>query len=162
MPLRARPTHRRAALALLASAGIAAACREPAAAGDPRACQQTAEFGNTGCFEVAGQVVGTAGLALAGVVVGPRYLPGRDGFNTAYVTTDTAGHFRLRLIRVGGRPVGLAGPDTLSVFVEAADPRSADVGIPARVRDSILAVVTVAPVGAVPVPAVVRITLPVP
>lgn len=143
----------------------AVACRIPVAAdggADPRACQQTYEFGNTGCLEVQGQVVSASGLPLAGMSVGPRPLPGPAVFNSDYATTDAAGQFRIRLSRISGAPPPKGTPDTLSVYVVAADPRSADVGIPARVRDSVLTVVTIAPVGTIPTPAVVRVPLPVP
>jgi hypothetical protein len=59
---------------------------------------------------------------------------------------------------VGDRPAG-TGPDTISVYVIATDPLSAGVGIPATIRDSVLTTATVAPVGEIPEPAAVRITL---
>ena len=144
---------------LLALIILMAGCRNPAENGDPRACQQTYEFGNTGCFEVAGQVVGARGQALSGISVvahpnvGPSVL-----YTSPYQTTDTTGQFRLCPSRWIGRPPLDASPDTLSVFVCAADPRS----VPVRVVDSVRTLVTVAPVGVIPVRAEIRIILPVP
>jgi hypothetical protein len=150
---------RRVLFGHVATLGILAACgRDPVSGGDSRACRQTYEFGNSGCFEVEGQVVNVAGQGLAGIYVGPRYLSMRDYFNTSYATTDTGGRFRLRLMRFGARPTGLQS-DTLSVYITAFDARTAGVGVPATSRDSVLAVVTVAPVGTAPVPTMVRITL---
>lgn len=143
--------------------GLLAGCHNPTENGDPRACEQTYEFGNTGCFEVSGQVVGLRGQALGGILVGPRPLAGPSAsFNSAYRTTDSTGRFRVRLSRMVGTPPANAAPDTLSVYVVGLDPRSAGLGVPPTARDSVLTVVTVAPVGAVPNSAEVRIILPVP
>lgn len=143
---------------LLALIILMAGCRNPAVNGDPRACQQTYEFGNTGCFEVAGQVVGARGQALSGISV-VAHIPGPSLlFTSPYQTTDTTGQFRIRPSRMFGRPPLDARPDTLSVFVCAADPRS----VPVRVVDSVRTLVTVAPVGVIPVRAEIRIILPVP
>jgi hypothetical protein len=131
--------------------------------GDPRACRQTYEFGNTGCADVAGEVVGLRGQPLATISVGPGNSERSDGLNTTYADTDVEGLFALRLTRFGPKPPWAAiGPDTVSLYVRAADPRTAGVGIPARVRDSVLVRLTVAPVGAVPEPSTVRIVLDVP
>lgn len=153
--------NRRAAV--LALIVLMVGCQNVTESGDPRACQQTYEFGNTGCFEVAGQVVGARGQALSGisVVAHPILEPGTL-FTSPYPTTDTTGQFRIRLSRLVGRPPLDARPDTLSVFVVAADPRSAGVGVLAVVKDSALKLVTVAPVGVIPVTAEIRIILPVP
>jgi hypothetical protein len=137
------------------------ACADPIGPDDSQACRQTFEFGNTGCFEVGGQVVGSAGQPLSGIVVGPSYLPGRDLFNTVYSTTDENGSFLFRVSRYEVPAVTL-DPDTVSVYIRAADPRSAGPDSPASVRDSILTVVTIAPVDSIPVTQSVRITLPVP
>ena len=156
---------RRSALvpACLAVACLVVACREPTdAARADGACRQTYEFNNSGCFEVRGQVVGAGGQGIAGIYVGPRPVSTRGGFNTAYTTTDAAGQFRIRLSRMFGSAPAAGQPDTLSVHVVAFDPRSAGVGIPARVRDSVLTIVTVAPVGATPTPVDVRIVLTAP
>jgi hypothetical protein len=162
IPLRrARPVH--VARCLTAAAiGFLGACRPPTRVDDHGVCRQTYEFSNTGCFEVEGAVVGTAGQPLTGIAVGPRYLHDDALFNTQYVTTDDAGQFRFRASRMLGSPPSEPRPDTVSVYVIAADPRSAGLNVTATVRDSVLVVVTVAPVGTVPTPAVVRITLPVP
>jgi hypothetical protein len=83
-------------------------------------------------------------------------------FSTGAATlTDTTGPFRLRAFRLIGRPPA-AGSDTASAYVIAADPRTAGLNIPATVRDSILVLMTLTPVGSIPAPARVRITLPVP
>ncbi len=99
---------------------------------------------------------------MAGISVGPRPVPGPSLFNSAYQMTGSAGSFRLRLSRMIGQPPAGAVPDTLSVHVIASDPRSAGIGSPATVRDSVLTIVTVAPVGTIPQAAQVRITLQVP
>jgi hypothetical protein len=118
---------------------------------DSGACRQTYEFGNTGCADIQGTVVDGRGVAQAGIVVGPRYLPDRDGFNTVYATTNAEGRFRFRISRYWGNPPAV-GPDTMSLFVYAADPRTAGVGVPAAVRDSVLGNITIAPIGSIPEP----------
>jgi len=128
---------------------------------EARSCPQTYEFGNTGCLEITGQVVGLRGQPLAGITVRPGYLPERGGFNIVSATTDGAGAFAFRGSRMTGLPPA-AGPDTLSLWVVGADPASAGVNIPARVRDSVLVQATVSPVGSVPTPATVRLTLQAP
>ena len=60
----------------------------------------------------------------------------------------------------GPPPAG--GPDTLSLWVLGADPGTAGVDIPARVQDSVLVQAMVGPVGTIPVPTIVRLTLPAP
>ena len=143
---------------------LLAACRDLTGndKGDPDACQQTYEFGNTGCFEVQGQVVGARGQPLRGIYVGLRPLAKPNVFDSRGGTTDSAGEFRIRLSRVLGMPPVDQTSDTLSVYVLAADLRSASVGAPPQVRDSVLAKATIAPVGVVPFPAIVRVVLPVP
>jgi hypothetical protein len=146
-----------------------AACRpplgEPDGARPSRACPQTYEFGNSGCVEITGQVVGLRGQPLAGISVGPRYVRAGEEqgqlFSTTYASTDADGAFRFRVSRMVGRPT-VVGPDTVSLWVAGADPATAGVDVPARVRDSVLVLATVSPVGAVPEPAVVRLTLPAP
>lgn len=141
---------RRAVLTVVA--GVVAGCHNAVEARPNDPCRETYEFGNTGCFEVRGQVVDRTGEALAGISVGPRPRSTSTGFNTHYVLTDSAGRFRVRLARVAAPAPG--APDTLTVYMIAVDPRS-----PMTRRDSVLATVTVARVGAVPTPAEVRITL---
>jgi hypothetical protein len=154
----ARVRSFRAAVSLAALI-FSVACRNPAESGDPTACQQTYEFGNTGCFEVSGQIVGARGQALNRISVVVRTL---GDFSTGATTfTDTTGSFRLRAFRMIGRPPA-AGPDTASAYVIAADPRTAGLNIPATVRDSILVLMTLTPVGSVPTPAQVTIALRVP
>lgn len=155
--------HRKRHTGLLTLILLMAGCQSAAEHGDPRACQQTYEFGNTGCFEVAGQVVGARGQALSGISVGLRPIPGLHTlFSANYQVTDAMGQFRIRLSRMLGFPPSDARPDTLSVVVFATDPRSAGVGVPALVVDSVLTLVTVAPVGVVPKATEIRILLPVP
>lgn len=152
-----------------AAAAVVTACRSPVGQRDEarssRTCPQTYEFGNTGCVEVIGQVVGLRGQPLTGISVGLRHTsvseaPGQ-AFSSAFTWSDSAGAFRLRAMRMVGRPPR-TGPDTISLWVHGADPRSSGVGVPARVRDSVLVVGTVSPVGAVPEPTVVRLVLPAP
>jgi hypothetical protein len=126
---------------------------------DPRACAQSYEFGNTGCIEVTGTVLGLRQQGLPGIIVGPVYLPTGEAFNTVYGQTDVSGRFIFRIQRFTPAR-GL--PDTVSFYVRAADPSSAGVGIPARVRDSLLITATVTPVGRVPVPTTVALVLLVP
>ena len=119
---------------------------------DARLCNQTYEFGNSGCAEVSGTVLGSADQPLPGIIVGPRYLASSSAvFNSPYVTTDSKGQFLFRITRFAGSPPA-TGPDTTSLFVYAVDPSSAG-------RDSVLAQVTVAPIGAEPKPATVIIRL---
>jgi hypothetical protein len=95
--------------------------------------------------------------------VDPRPVPRPYvGFTSPYEKTDVTGRFRIRLARMLGEPPASAAPDTISVYVVAADPRSAGVGVPSTIRDSVLCVVTVAPVGTIPTATEVRIVLPVP
>ena len=149
----------RSALAMMLMSG----CQNSAEIGDPRACQQTYEFGNTGCFEVAGQVVGARGQTLSGITIGARPIVGPGVlFSSTYPTTDAMGQFRIRLSRMLGQPPSDARPDTLSVFVIAADLRTASPGVPAYAVDSVRTLVAVAPVGAISVTAEIRIILPVP
>lgn len=126
------------------------ACAGPTAA-DEAACPQTYEFGNYGCADLHGQVLDSLDQAVAGVVVGA----GNGGFNTMGTTTDLDGRFRLRLTLF----FPIVG-DTASVLVRAADPRTVPLGgqVP-RVRDSVVAVARVAPLGKVPVPTQVRLKL---
>jgi hypothetical protein len=149
---------------LVIAVALLASCREPVAhgRGDSAACEQTYEFGNSGCFEIKGDVKGLHGQSLAGIVVGPRYPVPRAAFNTVYATSDSAGRFGFRISRFAGASPTVAGPDTISIYVVAADPRSAGVNVPATVQDSVLTVVTIAPVGAIPTPTTVHVTLPVP
>jgi hypothetical protein len=125
---------------------------------DTGPCRQTGEFGNTGCVEIRGLVVDQRGAPQAGIVVGPRFLAGRELFNTVYATTGGEGRFRFRISRFSGGPPP-TGPDTMSLFVHAADPATAGVNVPATVRDSVLGRVTIARIGSVPEPLEVTIVL---
>lgn len=143
-----------ASLILLGVAG----CRGPTDNSDG-VCPQTYEFANTGCLEVRGVVVGMRGQPLPGISVVSRST--QAGIAASPATTDATGSYRLRLMRMtGARPQ--AGPDTASVYVVASDRTSADVGAGARVRDSVLALGTIAPVGQVPTPSQARVVLPFP
>jgi hypothetical protein len=160
-----RPVHAlagiaRAALLLAVLAGCEGAT-EPAPV-DDGSCVQTYEFGNTGCLEIHGQVVGMAAQPLAGIAVVARAPSAHMGYAAAYVTTDVNGGFRVRLTRMFGAPPPTSGPDTASVYVIAADPRSAGVGVPGRIRDSVLVQASLARVGQVPTPTVARVALLVP
>jgi hypothetical protein len=124
------------------------------------ACRQTYEFSNSGCLEVRGQVVTASGRGLGGISVSVRPLRTSSNFSMSYVTTDTSGRFRLRLTRMVGSPPPAGTLDTLSCFVFVAQPVAPGSGA-AVVGDSVLTVVAIAPVGTIPVPAEVRITLPV-
>ena len=151
-----------ASLAALFVGCLLAACHGQTTAVLPDSgCPQSSEFGNTGCFEVRGQVIGAAGQALSGIAIDPRPLPTRAQFTTAFAMTDAAGQFRARQLRMFGAAAAGGLPDTLSVYVVATDRSSAGLGVPPRIRDSVLVVVTIAPVGAVPKPVKVRIRLPV-
>ena len=155
------PLISRAALTVLL--GVLDGCHNAADDGDPLACRQTYEFGNTGCFEIAGHVVGARGQGLEAILVSTRPPSGPDAaFNSGYPTTDSTGRFRIRAARMLGQPPANGAPDTLSVYVFAVDIRGLGVGVPATIRDSVLTVVTVAPVGTAPQVAGVHITLPIP
>ena len=142
--------------------GFTSACLGPTDDGDDGTCRQSYEFGNTGCVEVRGQVVSTTGQALAYIIVTPRAASKNTELDGGHATSDADGRFRVRLSRMTGEPPAGGMPDTVSVYVVATDPESAGINIPARVRDSVLTVVSVAPVGRVPTPAEVRIVLPAP
>lgn len=159
-PRAAHRDPRRLLVGALACVGLLA-CGSMIDPGDAGACQQTYEFGNSGCLEVTGQVVGPDGQPLAGIVVGPRYLPGSDVFSGGHSTTDAAGAFSFRIWRMADFSPA-TGPDTLSLWVHGADPRSAGLGIPATVRDSVLVQATVSPIGTIPTPTTVRLTLSAP
>lgn len=147
----------RLAVRVLACGGLVA-CSSPVEPPDARTCPRTGEFANSGCLAITGQVVDPGGQPLAGIVVGTRYLPGREAFTTDYATTDTTGAFALRVSRLDTRPRP-AGPDTVSLWVHGADPRTAGLNIPARVQDSVLVRATVSPIGTIPTPTTVRLTL---
>jgi hypothetical protein len=110
---------------------------------------------------VAGTVVGLRDQPLARIRVVGRDGPGRPALASAAAETDAAGAFHLRLVRYESAPPG-PGPDTVSLWLVGFDPATAGVGVPARVRDSVLVRVTVSPTGETPVPARVRLTLPAP
>ncbi len=124
---------------------------------DNNACRQTYEFGNLGCADIEGRVVDAADRGVSGIIVGPRYEPGNGGFDTSYSTTDADGNFRFRVTRYLPRRPSESGPDTLSLWVSAADPRSAGVGVPATRRDSVRVSIAVVPIGQTPEP--VRVTI---
>lgn len=154
-----------AMMRLVRVAGVLALLAACASSTDPRhdpwACEQTREFSNHGCADIHGVVLDAEERGVQGIYVGARDVTGRGGFNSPYATTDSEGRFRLRLTQYSRLPTG-SGPDTVSVFVIATDPRSATVGVPATVRDSVLALLTVTPLGSVPEPTLVEIRLGIP
>jgi hypothetical protein len=144
-------------LTTLAAVASLAACSSSLGPDEDRsACLQTGEFANYGCVEVVGTVVGTQQQGLPDISVGPVYLAGHGAFNTSYGITDSRGRFRFRVYRFT-MPQTL--PDTVSMYVRAADPQSAGLGVPALLRDSVLVTVTVTPVGRVPTPTTVALSL---
>ena len=148
--------------AAVACVSVFGACGSPTRGEeDPRLCPKTYEFGNHGCADVVGQVLGSAGQPLGGITVSPRYRADIHGFDSPYRTTDPEGRFRLRLTRFSGLPP-TEGPDTVSVYIGAFDPRSAALNVPATVHDSVLVQVTVAPVGAAASVTEVVVRLPTP
>jgi hypothetical protein len=131
----------------------AAACgSEPS---DASPCPQTSEFGNTGCAEVSGFVTDGDGHPLAGArvrVVGPAGPSRAVTLGSADEKTGPTGAYRLRVIRFDGQmPTG--GPDTITVWVWAGVPSL----LPPGGRDSATALLTLRPVGEVPV--VTEVTL---
>jgi hypothetical protein len=156
-------SHRRSPIrALLAAATLAAACHGGVAEEDPDVCPGGGEFANAGCFAVEAEVLGVSGQPLEGIAVAARPLPGRGSYGIGWGKSDALGHVRVRTVRLDRGPLGPPTPDTVSVWVIASDPQAQPpAGLP-WLRDSALAVVTVAPVGAVPEPAVVRLRLPLP
>jgi hypothetical protein len=140
---------------LLACVALAlAACRNPESV-DPRTCVQTYEFGNTGCFVVTGRVVGANGQALSAARIFSRVSPDIESSVFAFVVDvpDSSGRFRVLARRMAGFPA--PGQDTVRVVVGALWP-------PTLRRDSVFVTATLAPVGQIPDPVDVRITLPVP
>ena len=138
---------------------LVAACSNPFAQDDESdACPQTYEFGNLGCAEVRGQVLGSEDAPLSGVSVGPIYPEELAGsYDTYFVFTDESGRFSFRIHRYarGGPPIT---PDTFSIYVRAAvRPRA--VNVPGPAIDSVLTVLTLAPVGETPEPTTVEIRL---
>jgi hypothetical protein len=121
-------------------------------------CRQNAgEFANAGCADVVGNVVGARSQPLPAVDVGLRQAAAAGQLAAPCVQTDARGQFHLRLTRMA--PPGL--PDTASVWV-GATVRPTLPQLAATTRDSVLVVVSVAPIGCVPVAAHVTIALPVP
>lgn len=167
MGMRTSATVRRISMALVAFSALS--CRNFFQS-DDEACAQTSEFGNAGCFEVSGTVVDQHGKPLVGMVVGPRYLPpgAMEGSLLSWRkdVTDLRGNFRVRVTRptpAEAMQVGAAAPDTMSVYVTAADPRSAtDIDGAPTVRETIRTVVVVSPIGVDPVPTVLHFTLKMP
>ena len=151
----------RTCLLLLVTAALLPACASstgPHPHAERLACAHAGEFASTGCFAVTGVVVDGAGQPYADVVLQLRFLPRSGTFATGPVTSAADGTFRLVGTRVSPVPADGAR-DTVAVYVQALDPRTAGVGVPARVQDSVQVRATMAPVGAVPSPSAVRITL---
>ena len=134
-------------------------CRAPVELADEGgACPQTYEFGNYGCAEVRGRVLGSEGQPLEGALVGPRYFTGTEGgYNTYFTTTDSAGRFSFRITRFSPRSATV-DPDPFSIYVRASVRPPAGGSAPLA-SDSILTRLTLAPIGSVPVPAIVTIQL---
>lgn len=149
--------HRAPAAFTLMALGLGA-CGTPVAPSDRGICRHDSEFGTTGCADIRGIVTDQDGRARAGISVGPHFPTDDHMFSTPYVMTGSDGGFSFRVRRYSPGPAA-SGPDTASVFVRAVDPSTAGVGIPATVRDSVLGVVTIAPVGSTPVPLQVTIRL---
>lgn len=151
-------TSRLALAALLLTVAACDRTTRPTEADDT--CQQTYEFGNSGCFEVRGRVIDSTGRALAGVLMVTGPSADRAGFNTPTATTDASGAFALRAARMFAR-VPAPVPDTITIVVYAADRRTQGVGVPVMQSDSARVLVTIAPVGQVPNPTTITVTLPV-
>ena len=165
-----RPHSRTISLATAAVLMLPVACGSPTdVRSEPRHCSRTSEFGNTGCADIEGVVLDASSHGVAGISVGARFLaspvvidravPGMLG--DAAATTDRDGRFRLRITRYSGGPPS-AGPDTLSVLVNAEDTRQIGGGVLPTVRGSVLTQVTLAPVGATPAVVTITIRLPLP
>ncbi len=123
--------------------------------------EQSYEFGNSGCLDITGQVVGLDGQPLAGISIHPGYLPGPQIFTHTLAKTDAAGDFTFRVWSICCRPQTV-GPDTLSLRVRGVDTRTLEVGVPASVHDSVLVHATISPIGTIPTPSTVRLTLSAP
>jgi hypothetical protein len=138
---------------------LTVACATPTHS-DSRSCQQTYEFGNYGCFEITGHVVGLHGQALSGISVRAHAIAENVAINTGIPATATDGSFTLRgVLFADPRP---DRPDTISVRLVAVDPNSATLTTPASIRDSVTALVTITPIGSIPTPIRVDMTLGVP
>jgi hypothetical protein len=103
---------------------LGTACTEPH--DDPLACQQTYGFGNYGCADIAGTVTDTNDVPLKNVSVNAGGMPSAV-FDYVQTTTDSLGHFALRLARHAPAPTDK--PDTTSTWIRA-------VPTPSSARDS--------------------------
>lgn len=89
-----------------------------------RRCEQAkGHWGHYACGAVAGRVTGARGQPLDSAsvyfrVADTTYASGM--YNAAPPWTDTAGIFRLQILRVTPRRAGLTGPDTVNMYVVAS------------------------------------------
>ena len=150
--------HRVSACVLLPLV-VGLACNSPSQVDNSGACQQTFEFGNSGCVELSGEVVNAVGRPLRNIGVAAHAISGDVGLTGIGLVTDSTGQFRFRLMRmfVLRQPSMLR--DTVSIYVVASDIGSASSDGTARIRDSVIATPTFAPVGDVPVATHVRVVL---
>jgi hypothetical protein len=133
---------------ILAGALALPACAGPTGTRDPAICHQTYEFGNSGCAEVRGRVVLPSGQPVVGAsvgVMGPADPELSVGMNRAYVDTDSAGYYLVRVIRYAP---SVGQPDTLTVSVRAGlrPPPGTPVGVPGPMAFT-TAVLEFSPVG---------------
>jgi hypothetical protein len=128
---------------------------------DPRLCASSVgDLGSTGCIEIAGLVLGALGRPVADVTIAA--LPGADGgqFAYGYALTGADGRFTIRLLRIATPAPGGAG-DSASMWLGTRLPPAAPRRAPTS-AGSALVRAAVAPVGTIPDPADVTITLSVP
>lgn len=137
----------------LACAGCASVTGADDVAG---ACRQTSEFGNYGCILITGQVTGAGGETLSGTAVQIGNGGDRAQFGGGFDTTNAAGRYELRAIRVL-RDRGATDSVTLWIHAYRGLRLSP---LPPLFRDSVRVRIAVTPIGAVPPATVVDLTLP--
>ncbi len=138
--------------------GTLLACSSAVEPDNVGACEQISEFGSSGCLDIKGRVVGLNDQPLHGIDVVPRYPPGLLNFANNRATTDATGAFTLRVWRMSSQ-LPTVGSDTLSLWVLGVDTRAVEQGIAPRVLDSVLVHAAISPIGTIPTPTTVTLTI---
>ncbi len=138
--------------------GALLACSSTVEPDNVGACKQISEFGSNGCLDIKGRVVGPSDQPLHGIDVVPRYPAGMLIFANSRATTDATGAFTLRVWRMSSQSPTV-GSDTLSLWVRGVDTRAVVQGTPPRVLDSALVHATISPIGTIPTPTTVTLTI---
>lgn len=138
------------AASVFATIVVAVACSDPTTA-DGNACPQIYEISSYGCADLHGKVLDPFDVVAANVPVIVEGL----GFSALGIRTDATGRFRHRLTQFLRLPT-----DTVSVLLRAVSARTEPGGgSPQLLRDSVVVVVRVAPIGRVPTRTEVRMKL---